>query len=77
MKERKDNSGALFRNDKKETDKHPDYTGSAMIDGSEYFLSAWLNESKHGVKYMSLSFKDKDYSGQPAKKEVFSDDIPF
>jgi len=44
--EKPDNSGALFRNDRKETDKQPDYTGEARIEGVEYRLSAWLNEAK-------------------------------
>jgi uncharacterized protein (DUF736 family) len=56
----KDYSGALFRNDKKETDKHPDYRGSAVIDGVEMWVSSWINTSAKGTKYMSLSFQRKD-----------------
>jgi hypothetical protein len=29
--EQKDNTGALFRNDRRETDAHPEFNGSAMI----------------------------------------------
>ena len=54
-----DNSGALFRNDKKEQPNHADYNGSAMIDGVEFWLNAWIKESKAGRKYMSLSFRPK------------------
>ena len=70
------NSGALFRNDKKETDKHPDYRGTINVDGVEYWLSAWLNTSGSGVKYMKLAVKRKDEQqgggGQPG-----GDGIPF
>lgn len=50
------NRGVLFRNDCKESDKHPDYKGSITLeDGIEYYLDAWLNESQRtGRKYMSL-----------------------
>lgn len=48
------NRGVLFKNDRKETDNHPDYTGRIDIDGKEYFLSAWIKEGKKG-KFMSLS----------------------
>ena len=40
--EKRDNSGVLFKNDKKETEKHPDYKGNIMVDGNEYWLSAWI-----------------------------------
>ena len=31
--EQKPNTGSLFKNDRKESDTHPDYKGSALIDG--------------------------------------------
>lgn len=73
------NRGALFRNDDKQSDTHPDYKGSINVGGREFWLSAWLKESKKGQKYMSLSVKPKEASQaqttQPA--EEFDDDLPF
>lgn len=54
------NSGALFKNDRKQQDNHPDYTGSLNVKGEEFWLSAWLKTSKTGQKFMSLSVKPKD-----------------
>ena len=55
----KPNRGSLFRNDRKEKESHPDYKGDAVIDGVDYWLSAWVNEGKKG-KYFSFSFQKKD-----------------
>ena len=91
--EQKDNSGALFKNKRKETDTQPDYNGTAMIGGVEYYMNAWLKESKAGEKYFSFSFKQKNEAGrsavaaareilQPGKQEALpefddNDSIPF
>ena len=58
--QQKDNSGSLFRNDKREKDSHPHAKGSAMIDGVAYFVSAWTKEDKNGNRYQSLAFTRKD-----------------
>lgn len=68
-------SGALFKNDKKETEKHPDYKGSCEIDGTEYWVSSWLNTSGKGVKYLSLKFSPKGGEKQAAPKQVADDDF--
>lgn len=57
--EQKDNSGSLFRNDKQGVETRPDRTGSALIDGVEYWVSGWLKEGKSG-QFLSLAFKRKD-----------------
>lgn len=73
----KDMSGQLFRNDRKETDSHPDHRGSCVVEGVEYWISAWVNEGKKG-KYFSLKFQEKNNA--PAPKSAFDnidEDIPF
>lgn len=77
---KRENSGALLKNTRKETDKHPDYTGSATIAGVEYWISAWVNESKDGKKYFAMNFNPKDAKGeaaQPKPQTPKDDDLPF
>jgi uncharacterized protein (DUF736 family) len=76
------NSGVLFRNKKKETDKHPDYTGSYTDGaGEEFWLSAWIKKSKKGETFMSLSTtpKDPQKTAGEENQSVTSDggEVPF
>lgn len=68
--EPKDNSGALFRSKEQKTDRHPTHDGSCMIDGREYWISAWVKESKAGNKFFSLAFKPKEQRADEGYREA-------
>ena len=81
------NRGALFKNDKKTSDNHPDYKGQANVNGSDCWVSAWIKTDKTGKKYMSLSFQAKEAKQESPKprtgggsrptRDEFVDDAPF
>jgi len=71
------NSGVLFRNDKKETEKHPDFKGTLDVEGQEYWISSWVNESKDGRKYFKLNLTPKESKKPEPVPSVATDDIPF
>lgn len=56
--ELRDGQGSLFKAKPNDNPKWPGYEGSAMIDGKEYFVSAWVKEGAKG-KFFSLAFKPK------------------
>lgn len=58
--ESKPNSAVLFTNDKKQKETHADFRGVANVKGEEYYVNAWVKESKTGNKYLSLSFSPKN-----------------
>jgi uncharacterized protein (DUF736 family) len=78
------NRGAIFKNDDKQQDNHPDYKGSLNVNGVDLWISAWLKTSeKTGKKFLSLSVKPKDAAPvkQPSKPKSSGfddmDDEPF
>ena len=83
--ELKDNSGSLFKNDKREKDTHPHAKGTVMVGGVEYWVSAWTKDGRDG-KFQSLAFTPKEPRAEapkPAPKQQTTsfdedlDDLPF
>ena len=52
--EERDMSGVLWREREKKSEKHPDYTGRLLIDGTTYRLAGWIKEGAKG-KFLSLA----------------------
>lgn len=83
--EQKPGQGSLFKNDKKTTEKHPDYTGNwTNANGDKCNVAAWLKTSKNGVKFMSLNIETEPYNQDPkSPADSFYDnsgadeDVPF
>lgn len=55
--EKRDNSGYLFENKQKTTDKQPDLRGKVTIGGKEYYISGW-KRTKNGEMMISLAVTD-------------------
>ncbi len=84
--EQRDNSGQLFRNDKKvQGDNQPNAKGKAMIGGVMYWVSAWtktIQQGEHaGDKWQSLAFQPcENQPGPPADEAAQAapeEDLPF
>ena len=79
--EQKDNSGAIFKNNKPKSEKSPPQTGNAMIGGVDYWISAWTKIDKNGEKWMSLAFSPKNPTAAQSQSAMVADldedSIPF
>jgi len=76
----KEGSASLFKNTRKQSENHPDYTGSIMLQGKEHYLSAWIKESPKAGKFFSISVgKVKEPVGFVPKgaDEIVDSDLPF
>ena len=77
-------SFSLFKNDKGDNEKRPDYTGTGKdLDGQDIRVSAWLKEGAKG-KFMSCRFevakKDapaKKYEDKGGSVADLDSDLPF
>lgn len=65
-------NGALFVNDKKETDKQPDFQGSVNLDnktdGPKLRLSAWKKTGEQAGDYLSVSIQEFQSREEAASK---------
>jgi uncharacterized protein (DUF736 family) len=76
--ETKNNTGAIFKNDKKTAETHPDYKGKVNVNGKDMEVALWLKESKSGTKYFSATFQEP-YVKPEARvvTDEQDDDLPF
>jgi len=74
-------SGALFKNDKGDNEKRPDYTGNyTHSDGNEFRVSAWVKKDKNGNSFMSFKMQEKTDPSKAAPapvQDTSSDFLPF
>jgi hypothetical protein len=78
-RQNRDNSGVLFKSDKRENERAPHYRGNITVGGQDYWLSAWIKEGKSG-KFMGLAVSPKEeYQPKQAPKKVSiaDEDLPF
>jgi uncharacterized protein (DUF736 family) len=77
------NTFALFRNNRKQKDTHPDFNGTFVDeDGNEYYMDAWSKAPKNGgEKFLSGKMKRKDGSAKaapaPRSAPALNDEVPF
>jgi hypothetical protein len=79
------NRGAIWGNDDKREDKHPDFKGSLNVNGVEFWVSAWKRKEGASPKSPALSFSVKPKEEKPAPKagnaaqydDMDGDRIPF
>jgi hypothetical protein len=72
------NRGAVWKNEKKATDKHPDFTGSLNVEGKEFWVSAWRSDgSNPKAPVLSFSVNAKEPMAQAPQKPApaFDDDL--
>lgn len=86
MAEKKDNSGTMSINDRREKPTHPHWRGQCVIGGKEYWISGWDTDGRNGP-FISMSFTPKEDRPAVAPRREppptskgnnnFDDDIPF
>ena len=72
------NRGAIFPNDRKQSDQQPDYRGSINVEGTEYWISGWKKTAKTGNVFLSVSVRPKDEEGGGGTKQApDTGSVPF
>ena len=77
-----DNQGAAWANDKRTEDWQASFTGSAMINGAEYFLDVYITpkeQLQENPKKPRVRIKLKQKQAEAPKKPApaFDDDLDF
>ena len=79
----KDQSGSLFKNDRKERDSQPDWTGKAIVNGTPVYVSGWNKDGRISLAFknrpgnVGSSSKPEDEPQQGGGGSPMDDSIPF
>lgn len=82
------NRGAIWKNENKATDNHPDFKGNLNVNGQDFWVSAWKRRPDDNPKSPALRFsiqpktpaavpQEKPKLPQKTEQPDFEDDIPF
>ena len=63
---------SLWANDRKESDRHPDYKGKALIDGTLYDVALWSRTDRNGNQYYTgkIEVRQLQQNGGSAERGV-------
>lgn len=83
--QQQDGNGILFKNERKQQDNSPDYSGTVTVDGKQRRIAGWIKTGQSGKRFMSLAVSELKQQERPAQPsnvapgvEPFEDDsIPF
>jgi len=76
--ENKTNTGVIFKNDKKTSEKHPDYKGKVNVNGKEMEVALWVKQGK--TIFFSAAFSEPYVAPTEERRPVsdsIDDDLPF
>lgn len=78
------NRGAIWKNDRKEKDTHPDFKGELNVNGEAFWVSAWKRKPDANPNSPALSFSIQPKEEKPQQQaqpgpSSFDEDssIPF
>ena len=66
----KTNTIAIFRNDKGDNQKRPDYTGTVNVNGKEYKVSMWLKTSQKGTQFLAGQIQEPYNANQQQQQQA-------
>jgi hypothetical protein len=79
--ENKVNTGVIFKNDRKTSDKQPDYKGKVNVNGKEMEVALWVKKSNGGGNtFFSAAFSEPYVAPETMERVPVSndvDDLPF
>lgn len=67
-----ENKGALFTNNRKQKETHPDFKGEINVNGKKYDLSGWKKQGQNGA-FISLSIQEPYIKPNEVQKNDLDD----